>query len=314
MAYINTNSIKVFPSAFRTAPANGKYTSEENFINILNSIVDYPTDADGYIVKSDGNEWAIVIHGYLFTFELNKSNYQNAWARIRVEQGLGDAAANALVNFGDASINMDVSGTFRGLEIVDREPTKEENVYILKIIENGNICSRNYAKFRVNSILYDNTNNSNLKDKLDDIDKTDANIKNLLNKLNGTTSSTNPDEYNEKQNKLKTGSYTALTDNSDGTTTISVDQNAKTILDSLNKTVGSAINPIYIDKKEAKASTATVGKKFTQNAANGESQNVYLKDGTITAGNSIFIRTTSPTNADNTGTGVDGDIWFKYQA
>ena len=54
MSYYATNNVEVFPSAFRTTRPNGKFTSENNFINILNSLTDIEyigSESDGFVVS-----------------------------------------------------------------------------------------------------------------------------------------------------------------------------------------------------------------------------------------------------------------------
>ena len=71
-SFVESGNVKVFPTAFRTENSSGKYTNEENFIGIINSVIDNVHSdpyEDGFIVSVNGTKLSVVIHGYLFQFK-----------------------------------------------------------------------------------------------------------------------------------------------------------------------------------------------------------------------------------------------------
>ena len=70
MSYIQSDHVKVFPSTYRTEYLQGKYTSEENFVNIINSI----TDIKSYVLDWTFPVLKVVINGYYFEIRLSNQN------------------------------------------------------------------------------------------------------------------------------------------------------------------------------------------------------------------------------------------------
>ena len=307
--YVSSSEIKVFPTAFRTEYLSGKYTNEENFIGILNSLTDnsiHTDGSDGFIVSVNGKELVVVIHGYLFKianyFELAGSG-EDMWLAIRVETGAN--SSGALVDFDNASINLDTGGAnsnFIGLKALTNKPGSSYDksgttVYSLKVVEHGKICERNKMKFSTKSIAFEDTSSPiSFNEKISAIDAKD---------------SEQDGELAKKQNILKPGNNSYIVANNNFDDNITLSQKAITALNSITKQPqGSANKPIYITANgEAAPITASIGKRKANENNAVVSQNVYFVDGAITAGYTVYASQNAPDNS----VGQDGDFWFRYE-
>lgn len=67
MAYLNSDKIKIFPSAKRgiTKPYS-RLTTEESFVRIVNKLI----DTDGFVIGIDGTNIEFNIHGYYINADL----------------------------------------------------------------------------------------------------------------------------------------------------------------------------------------------------------------------------------------------------
>lgn len=286
MSLFKTENVKVFPSAFRTkpGPSNGKYTSEENFVNIINSIVDYPNRRakdtsnkvihnDGYIVSTDNNKLTVVIHGYLFTIDtgVNFGNFdsfnnsQTIWLYIRVEDGAIESASNALVNSDNESITLDTSTNFTGISYIIYTPSSSSGefdppqiaekdrttVYTLQIVKkNKKYCDENRLKFNSKYISYeDSTGIQSTENVLKRVDSNLDEIEENISILNGDKPFIENRPYRKKQDQLVKPSdgYLNITNNNDRTSTISISGTAKTTLDTIKSKGGSGLKLIFID-------------------------------------------------------------------
>lgn len=277
MSYIQSGNINVFPTTYRTQYLEGKYTSENNFVNILNSL----TDIDSYVLGDidDNGSWQspwlrVVIHGYYFEIRMSSLS-ANMWLGIKVERGA--VHSNALVNFSDSSTTMDENNEFKGLsmEISATEPSYPESDYYdyywLNVTDkNGKIVNR--VRLKADSIKYDN--NNSVRQELD-----------------------------SKQDIMSAGNGIVIDNN---ITSIDPDEYKK--LQSLNSK-GSDTQFIYFNSSgEAVATRTTKGSAYTQSSAYGKSQATYTQDGVLKEGISIYASVNSPDNSQ----GKVGDLWFKY--
>ena len=57
-----SSNVDVFPSTNRVVYPQGKLTSENNFVNIINSITDYKS----YVLNFSNKLLEVIIHGYYF--------------------------------------------------------------------------------------------------------------------------------------------------------------------------------------------------------------------------------------------------------
>ncbi len=274
MANYKTLDVKVFPSTYRKEIPQGKYTSENNFVNILNSL----TDIDSYVIGDDNGTLKVVIHGYYF--EISNfviSTYPNLWLGIRVESG-----NNALVNFNNGSINeLDSSDKFfTGLDFTSTEPSNQATdnytYYYLKVVEDSKLINK--VKLTTDSIKVDSG-------------------KDLTNELN------------QKQYLLTNGQGIDTIDNNTNRT-VQLTNKEFNKLSSLPNKGGSPTSSklFYFDENGLAKNNdgLSVGSKGTDSGNKIASQGVYILDGTITAGQTFYAST------DNPSGGVKGDIWFKY--
>lgn len=291
--YEKSNNINVFPSAFRTIKKDGKFTSEQNFINILNSI----TDIDSYVLEYDQSFKrikSVVIHGYFFEF-INgyqiPDNVSDLWFQIKVEKG--SVNSNALVNFTNNSIELDTGTTaedlstseFQGLKITEDTPNDEVeddySIHNLKVFENGNII--NSVRLKASSVKYDNK--YTVKDKID-----------------------------TKQNELTAGDGITIKQeiiDDETITTIKIKDNNMATLESLVHGKGDDTKFIYFDEDGvAEESSANVGQEYTVGNSYGITRATYTKNGELKNGVGVYASINSPPSDNSIG--QNGDIWLRY--
>lgn len=287
MAYYNSSNVSVFPSAYRKVDTKGKYTSEYNFVNIINSII----DVDSYVLSTDttlANDHIlrVVIHGYYFEIEnFIKPTNKALYLAIRVENN----TSNALVNFNNGSAAedtaLDQGSEFTGLYTGDTEPNTAAGegytIYTLQVCDfNGNL---NNVRLSTDSIFFDNDKDSDLTGKI-----------------------------NEKQNKLTTGNGLSLSNDS----TIKIIDNYNRTLASAVGGEGSSTQPVYVNSSgQFTALSGASGATQTNESYGGISykytQAALITSGTLQqTGTSFYASTGNPPS----GVGRNGDFWFKYIA
>jgi len=287
-------NVTVFPTTYRTKFLSGKYTSEQNFVNILNSITDY----NSYVLDYRNSVLKVVIHGYYFEIGNQNSLPANLWLGIIIESG--ESNSNALVAFDTkSSTDIDLNNEFKALVYeTDKEddpftadPGENYRIYSLHVTDrNNNIINK--RRFKSDAITYEDRQagvitvgealdrkQNNLIVKGESGLELDANTSEL--KINDT----NLNRLNNLNNK--------------GTPSGGVG-NRKQKLFYFNEN-GVAINSTenigYLWKNE------TIGNINTYS-----SQPVYVLNGDITGGQVTYASINSPNN----NIGKDGDIWFKY--
>lgn len=270
---LSSERVKVFPSTYRVSELSGKYTSEKNFVNIINSFVDYNATAAGYTLSYDNNVIKFILHGYYFEAELDKT-YTNLWATIAVEKESG-----CLVNCSSGSIELDVASLFTGLNLSEANTSISItgcNTYSLQLLSNGELVNK--AKFSSDSVRYKSTDSSvsDIIDTKQDSIEAKMPLK-LVNKQltfdDHTGSHGNYVKYEEQVNK------------------------------------GASDNPIYTNTNgELVASTSTLGTKGEVSGNLVRSQAMIIQNGTLIGGQTIWASTASPTASD----GQIGDLWLKY--
>ena len=278
MGYIQSTNVQVFPSTYRITDPRGKFTSEQNFVNILNSLVDYKTSEPGYVLSWDSGLLKVVIHGYYFEITTAKEQYSNLWASIIVEDKTG-----CLVSYSDSSINLDVGTEFHGISLDASNPgtsTKAPEgctLYSLQVLSAGEIVNR--ARLSSESVRYKETDTS------------------VGNKID------------EKQNIITAYSPLTLTADSKLTFDDHTGNHGEYVKYKEQTSKGSEYKHIYTNSNgEIVASSSSVGKKGSTESGVTKSQGVYMVDGSITAGQTFYASTNNPTSSD----GEIGDFWFKY--
>ena len=277
MSYYATNNVEVFPSAFRTTRPNGKFTSENNFINILNSLTDIEyigSESDGFVVNYNETSKVldVVIHGYFFEITgVNKPD-GDMWLSIRVSNNL-----EAIVPYTDEAIDSyDMNNEFTALATFDHKPsnvsTSNYSFYNLKVFSNGVI---NKIKFATDSILFKEGNR------------------------------TLTDELSSKQYELTAGAGIAtITNSKDSENIIKLTETIyNSIISLINKGNGGQSLISFDSNGVASNSTANIGGFDTSKKV---FHHVYVNNGQITLGPTI---TASPNNPSG---GSPGDIWLKY--
>ena len=150
MAFLSSNKIKVFPTAFRGQDSEGHaidpgsfLTTEENFVNIANKVT--------YLHKNyfyvDGNIAYIILGGYYFVANVsdiqalftNPANGDEIWAGINVAD-FGSAYESTSVktltpNGGSAGETLDDSTNFKGLTFLGKNDSKDGFTYKLKLFK-----------------------------------------------------------------------------------------------------------------------------------------------------------------------------------
>lgn len=246
MGYFDSKGVTVFPSVYRTLFTDGKFTSEQNFINILNSI----TDIDSYVLNSESNinqlsEQAtlkVVIHGYYFEISAKSlpQSKGNLYLAILVENA--DTSGKSLVDYENTkTTSLDSGGVFKGLFYNNSKPSKsEENYshYFLQVTDNsGNLINK--VRLKADSIEY--ADGQSVTAELD-------------SKQDTLKTTTNSGIFIKENNEISIA-------NGDGEG-VNKTPNYKDRLDSLID-VGSGINPIYFNSNGlATPSSANVGKVY----------------------------------------------------
>ena len=296
--FFSTESVDMFPSAYRTVTTKSKYTSEENFVNIINSIV----DKDCYVLSLDDTDEGpilkVVLHGYYFEIKNFKlSENPNFYVAIKVEQG-----ANAIVNFDNNSVantqinngnivdtQIDVNGEFTGLAYSKTQfgesDTKNYKYYKLQVSQGGSLVNR--VRLSSNSIYYKGDRARSVSSLLD-----------------------------EKQNKLTAGN---------GIDSNKLKNNEVSLIDKFNRTlnsffpedpsgVGSADQPVYVSTSGTMtALSSSSGVPQTSDSKNNVAYK-YTQAALITKGhlmNSGVAFYASEGNPQQE-VGKNGDFWFKY--
>lgn len=128
MAYLNSEKIKIFPSAKRgvTKPYS-RLTTEQSFVRIVNKLI----DTDGFVINLDRNELEFNIHGYYINADLTSltelfPSSLNIYAKIK------------LVQVGD---NLELDGVddatdeeYKGVEFSSTSSTLADGEYELKVL------------------------------------------------------------------------------------------------------------------------------------------------------------------------------------
>lgn len=294
MAYYESDNVHVFPSAYRKKFAAGKYTSEYNFTNIINSIV----DVDSYVLSTDetlanDHTLRVVIHGYYFEIKEFSKPSGKLYLAIKVEKN----NHNALVQYGNGSnydeTALDDNTYFKGLYYGNEYPNDsgEEyyTIYRLQVCnDSGELINK--VRLSTDSVFF-----GDVEDNED---------------LTG--------ELNKKQNSLVVTKESGLE--------LSADSNLK-INDKYNRTlesaylnssgVGSSIQPIYINANgEFNALSGSSG--TAQVNSSGSTRYSYTQSALITNGSLSDKGVTFYASQDDppvsTNIGRNGDFWFKYTA
>jgi len=225
MSYISSSNVSVFPSTYRNQYQTSKLTSENNFVNIINAIINRPNGS--YVVSHENNVLRLVIHGYYFEVT-NWTKSPNLVASIKVENN-----GFSLVRHDNLSIdNLDQNSIFYGLDISEGNPV------------NGS--DENYTTYSLQ--ITDSSNNIINQERL----TTDV----IEWGKSGKTLSTRLDELQEQ---LVVGDNSGLTLSSDKKT-LALNLKYKNSLDNLGNKGGSGNKLIYFDNDGVvKDSTSTIG-------------------------------------------------------
>lgn len=302
MSYFETDKVAMFPSTYRKRETFSKYTSEKNFVNIINSIVD---TKDGYVlstkssIQNDREPLRLVLHGYYFEIEdfvLNANT--NLYVAIRLK--IGPNGPNALVSFDSGAAtpeSLDASGNFYGLAYSTSPFSFPDNpeyeYYQLHAVKNGEILHR--ARISSDSIFFE--------------DETDDNQRTVTDLLDS------------KQNEVKAGNGIKKDSNNNlPNDTVALLDSYNSVLSSMTSsaTVGNTSHPVFVDKTgtdtyEVKPITASSGsavKKETSGSTTYQyTQAALITEGELTmSGVKFFASEGDPV----VNLGSPGDFWFKY--
>ena len=280
--YFTSSNISVFPSAYRTTDTKGKYNSEYNFVNIINSIV----DKDCYVLSTEesldeDHTLRVVLHGYYFEIASFTKPSGNLWLAIKTEKNYG----NALVNFDSTAVDhtaLDSGSNFMGLRqstsAISAVVDTDYSIYSLQVVENGSLI--NQVRLSSDSVFYGSDEDETVSDKLD-----------------------------SKQDNLSAGNGITINNN-----TVSLTDSYNSSLSTIaGKTVGTLSKPVYISNGAATAITGSSGKAYTSgssgNTAYTYTQAALVTDGALqSTGVQLFASIGDPVD----GVGKNGDFWFKY--
>ena len=289
--FFKTSDVEMFPSAYRAQATKGKYTSEENFVNIINSVV----DKDCYVLSTlstleNNKPLQVVLHGYYFEIKgFSLSNFPTLYVAIKVEQG-----ANAIVNFDTTSttdtqidVNNDFTGLAQSTSPFTVTDTKDYKYYTLQVSQGGSLV--NQVRLSSNSIYFKGDPTKNLSSLLD-------------GKQDDLTAGQGIDSDELANNKI------ALTDEFNKT------------LVSFTGGKGSAIKPVYVNQQgEIVGLTSSSGLAQTSGSSNNVSykytQAALITDGNLMSGDTNGGVAFYASEGDpQSNVGKNGDFWFKYTA
>ena len=297
-SYYNSDQVAMFPSTYRSREWNSKYTSERNFVNIINSVVDAQ---DGYVlsteksIRDDREPLRIVLHGYYFEisdFVLDEDT--SLYVAIRVENKF--QGSHALVAFGSGAADpkiIDGNDMFYGLtyssEHIDNlENSTEYTYYQLHVAQGGRLLHK--ARLSSNSIYFD--------DEVTDSQRTVTDI------------------LNSKQGTLTNGNGIHISSNNQ----ISLIDKYNSVLTSMTPqsgTVGDEYTPVFINHTGTTYTVQPIsGSSGRARSSSSSGSTVYsytqaalIVDGSLTQdGVSFYASTGYPVN----NIGKPGDFWFKY--
>lgn len=288
--FFKTANVDMFPSAYRKIETKGKYTSEENFVNIINSVVDY----DRYVLSTEDSfprePLKVVLHGYYFEIEgFSLNTYPNLWVGIKVEQG-----ANALVDFDTSSTTIDENvenGNFKGLAYTtdvngfNVSDTTNYKYYTLQVSSNGSLV--NQVKFSSNSIYYKGDRTRSVSSLLDG-----------------------------KQDKLTAGNgiNSSKLNNNEVALTKEFNDTLNSFFQNPSGGVGSADQPVYVSTSGTMAAlSSSSGVPQTSGSKNSVDYK-YTQAALITQGHLMDSGVAFyASNGDpQQEVGKNGDFWFKY--
>jgi len=136
MSYFSSGNVKVFPSSYRTQYASGKFTSEENLTSIVKALAGKDSFVVGFTPTGGSTAKGVlkvVIDGYYFEItDFEVSGTKTLY--IRKDAGY-------LVNFGDATRNLDATAGFTGIS--DTAGTSGE-YYSLQVCKDSRIINLGY--------------------------------------------------------------------------------------------------------------------------------------------------------------------------
>lgn len=299
--YYNSDQVAMFPSTYRNREWNSKYTSERNFVNIINSVVDAE---DGYVlsteksIQDDHEPLRIVLHGYYFEITFEDTNWlnnsTNLYVAIRVENKL--QGSHALVAFGSGAADektIDGNNIFYGLTwsntyIDGLENSEDYTYYQLHVAKDGTLLHK--ARLSSNSIYFDNETSDSQR--------------------------TVTDLLNSKQNNLVSGNGITISPNSE----ISLIDTYNSVLTSMTPSVGNVggdEHPVFVEHVgttyTVKPISANSGLPKTSGAS-GSTNYTYTQAALITSGvltqNGVAFYASEGYPLDNVG--KPGDFWFKY--
>ena len=322
-----TKNASVFPSTYRIANAAGRYTSEQNFTNLVKSL----SKKDSFVVSWLNNVLKVVIDGYYF--EIKEYSKQSSGPLSIGTNKVNDY----LMNVESGGTQLDEGSLFKGCYYDSTKPSSGSYLQVLDA--DGNIINQGY----IDALCDSNGNWINISNLVitDDgkIDVSSIDFSTLTEYLyiakfiaEGATKLVYQDgsgvSAGNSGNRLIyfDNGYVKDSDEDIGTNvrpvyvsggviTQTAYQLKSTVeggsinklayysgtntIDDYTSTIGSGTKPMYLDNGVPKASSSTVGSKGLI------SQNVYLNSGVLTAGQKITISKSTPS-----GTAGEGDLWF----
>lgn len=288
-----SSKVAMFPSAYRKAEHRGKFASERNFVNIINSIV----DRDCYVLStaeslSNNMPLQVVLHGYYFEvedFDISSNEFRTCRFAIKVEKG-----AYALVNFDTSATTeeaIDDGSYFKGLVYktgdtpFTEDDTEHYDYYQLQVSSGGQLV--NQVRLSSNSVFFDSNDSNKGKS-----------VTYMLN---------------SKQNNLTADTTRGIDQDKLNNNQIALTNQYNSTLASL-KSKGNVDIPIFVDSSGlAQPISATSGHTQKVEMIDGH-QYSYVQAALIDGGalKDTGVRLFASRDYPQDGVGRNGDIWFKY--
>ena len=282
--FYHSSNVAVFPSAYRQFNRSGKFTSEQNFTNMIKALAGKDSFVVDIITRNNEDYLAVVIDGYYFEIKDNwQSLPQSLVLYIRVDNGY-------LVKVDDGTTILDSGSNFVALS------TKEISGHTakLEVVRDGKLVNKGY----ISDLCDSKTGNW-------------INLSSIFNYNNDNTYSINPAaikllektyienliaQYATKLVKKEGNEWKDLTVGTNGQ--LIKFENGVPVAQNVN--IGATNKPVYVSNGTIQPISDNIGKRGLV------SQGIYVNSGTLTVGQQITVSTALPS-----GNGTNGDLWFR---
>lgn len=294
-----SSNVAVFPSAYRQFNRSGKFTSEQNFTNMIKALAGKDSFVVDLIERNNEDYLAVVIDGYYFEIKDNwQSLPQSLVLYIRVDNGY-------LVKVDDGTTTLDSGSNFVALAHGSASGYTAE----LEVVRDGKLVNKGYIPDLCDSKTGNWINLSSIFNYNNDDDNTYSINPTAIKLLEKTYIENLIAQYATKLVKKEGNEWKDLNVGTTNGQLIKF-ENGVPVVQSGN--IGDTPQNTWHIKVEngvIKNSNASVG--FLNNAGSGDItyMGMYLNNGIFAPGQKVTISINEPSTS-TTGN-KNGDLWFK---